>query len=63
MVAIEEVFHAANVQSAIKLGQARGVALLAAGERHLPVFEYSALEIELDCRVWPRGKGPGPSLR
>lgn len=45
-VAIEEIFYAANVQSAIKLGQARGVALLTAGERHLPVFEYSALEIK-----------------
>jgi crossover junction endodeoxyribonuclease RuvC len=45
-VAIEEVFYAANVQSAIKLGQARGVALLAAGQHHLPVFEYSALEIK-----------------
>ena len=46
VVAIEEIFYATNVQSALKLGQARGVALLAAGQRHLPVFEYSALEIK-----------------
>src|SRR5688572_9951998 len=46
MVAIEEVFHATNFQSALKLGHARGVALLAAGQHHLPVFEYSALEIK-----------------
>ncbi len=46
VVAIEEVFHAANVQSALKLGHARGVALLAAAESNLPVFEYSPLEIK-----------------
>ncbi len=45
-VAIEEVFHAANVQSALKLGHARGVALLAAAESGVPVFEYSPLEIK-----------------
>jgi crossover junction endodeoxyribonuclease RuvC len=46
VVAIEGVFHAANVQSALKLGHARGVALLAAAESGVPVFEYSPLEIK-----------------
>jgi len=46
VVAIEEVFYAANVQSALKLGHARGVALLAAAESGVPVFEYSPLEIK-----------------
>ena len=45
-VAVEGVFHAANVQSALKLGHARGVALLFAAQRGLPVFEYSPLEIK-----------------
>ena len=45
-VAVEEVFHAANVQSALKLGHARGVALLASAEAGVPVFEYSPLEIK-----------------
>jgi crossover junction endodeoxyribonuclease RuvC len=45
-VAIEGVFHAANVQSALKLGHARGIALLAAAQQGLPVFEYSPLEIK-----------------
>jgi crossover junction endodeoxyribonuclease RuvC len=45
-VAIEEVFYSANVQSALKLGHARGVALLVAAQRELPVFEYSPLEIK-----------------
>ncbi len=46
VMAIENVFHAANVQSALKLGHARGVALLVAAERGMDVFEYSALEIK-----------------
>lgn len=46
MVAIEEVFHATNVQSALRLGHARGVALLVAAQNNLPVYEYSPLEIK-----------------
>lgn len=45
-VAVEEVFHAKNVSSALKLGHARGAALLAAVEGGYPVFEYSAAEIK-----------------
>ena len=45
-VAIEEVFHAANVQSALRLGHARAVALLAAAEHRLPVFEYTAMQVK-----------------
>ncbi len=44
--AVEEVFYAANVQSALKLAQVRGVALLAVAEAGLPLGEYSALEIK-----------------
>ncbi len=40
-VAIEKVFFAKNVISALKLGQARGVAILAVSEAGLPLFEYS----------------------
>jgi crossover junction endodeoxyribonuclease RuvC len=42
----ESVFHASNPQSALKLGHARGVSLLAASRAGLPVFEYSALEVK-----------------
>jgi len=44
-VAIEEVFSAANVRSALVLGQARGVAVVAAGGTR-PVFEYSARAVK-----------------
>ncbi len=46
-VAIENLFHARNVRSALVLGHARGVALLAAVEAGLPVVEYTPAEIKL----------------
>jgi crossover junction endodeoxyribonuclease RuvC len=45
-VAVEAVFLANNVQSTIKLGQVRGIVLLAAGRANLPVFEYSPLALK-----------------
>jgi crossover junction endodeoxyribonuclease RuvC len=45
-VAIENIFFAANVRSALKLGHARGVAMLAAVEAGVPVFEYTPAEIK-----------------
>jgi crossover junction endodeoxyribonuclease RuvC len=45
-VAIEDVFYAVNVKSALKLGQARGVAMLAAASHGLPVAEYAPLSIK-----------------
>ena len=45
-VAIEGIFHAQNARSALKLGEARGVALLAASEAGLPVIEYAPAVIK-----------------
>jgi len=45
-VAVESVFHAANVRSALVLGHARGAALLAAVEGGYPVHEYAPAEIK-----------------
>ncbi len=45
-VAIEDVFYALNVKSALKLGQVRGVAMLAAAAAGLDVAEYSPLTIK-----------------
>ena len=44
--AVEEVFYAANVKTALKLAHVRGVALLAAAEAGLELAEYSALEVK-----------------
>src|SRR6266700_2960220 len=46
VVAIEEVFFSANAKSALKLGQVRGVAMLAAASCGLPVAEYAPLSIK-----------------
>jgi crossover junction endodeoxyribonuclease RuvC len=45
-VAIEELFFARNVKTAISVGQARGVALLACGLANVPVFEYKPMEVK-----------------
>ena len=46
VVSIEEVFYSVNAKSALKLGQVRGVAMLAAASAKLPVAEYSPLAIK-----------------
>src|ERR1041385_4988211 len=44
--AIETAFYGKNAQSALKLGHARGVAMLAAVSREIPVGEYSPREVK-----------------
>jgi len=45
-ISLEKVFLARNVQSALKLGQVRGVALLAAAQRDIAVAEYTSVQIK-----------------
>jgi len=45
-VAIENIFHAVNARSALKLGHARGVAMLAAIESGVAVIEYTPAEVK-----------------
>ncbi len=45
-VAIENIFFSTNPQSALKLGQARGAAIVAAVHCCLPVAEYTALQVK-----------------
>lgn len=46
-MAIEAPFFGKNVQSMLKLGRAQGVAMTAALERDIPIFEYAPLKIKL----------------
>ena len=46
-VSLEKVFFSHNAQSALKLGQARGMAMLAAAQNQIDVSEYSATEIKV----------------
>ena len=43
---VEEIFVSQNVQSALKLGHARGVAIVAANHLGLPIHEYTALQVK-----------------
>jgi len=45
-VALEDIFYGKNVKSLIKQGHVRGVVLLAATHSHIPVFEYTPLEVK-----------------
>ena len=44
--AVEKLFFSRNVTTALSVGQARGVVLLAAAQSHIPVSEYSPSEIK-----------------
>ena len=55
-VAVEEVFHAVNAKSALKLAHVRGVALLLAAEAGLDVSEYSPLEVKLSVVGYGRAE-------
>jgi crossover junction endodeoxyribonuclease RuvC len=46
VIAIEDLFHAVNARSALKLGHARGVAMLAAVEADVPIVEYTPAEVK-----------------
>jgi crossover junction endodeoxyribonuclease RuvC len=44
--AVEKLFFQRNVKTAISVGQARGVTILAIAEAEIPVYEYTPLEIK-----------------
>jgi len=57
-IAIENIFHAKNVRSALKLGHARGVALLAASAAGVPIAEYTPAEIKRAVVGFGRAEKP-----
>jgi crossover junction endodeoxyribonuclease RuvC len=57
-VAIENLFHASNVRSALKLGHARGVAMLAAVEAGVTVVEYTPAEVKRAIVGYGRAEKP-----
>lgn len=57
-VAIENLFYATNVRSALKLGHARGVAMLAAVECGVAVVEYTPAEIKRAVVGYGRAEKP-----
>ena len=45
-VAVENIYFAKNVKTAIKVGEARGVILLASHEAGAPIFEFTPLQVK-----------------
>lgn len=56
MAAVEEVFHAVNARTAIKLSHVRGVALLCIAEAHIDFAEYSPLEVKMSVVGYGRAE-------
>lgn len=54
--AIEDVFCASNVRTALRLAHVRGVALLSAAEAGLAVGEYSPLEVKMSVVGYGRAR-------
>ncbi len=46
VMSVEELFFTKNITTAISVGHARGVAILAAAHRNLSVFEYTPLQVK-----------------
>ena len=56
LAAVEEVFHAANVKTALKLAHVRGVALLTIAEAGMQLAEYSPLEVKVSVVGYGRAE-------
>lgn len=53
-IAVEELFFTRNVSTALRVGEARGVAMLAATLANLPVFEYTPSQVKQAVAGWGR---------
>jgi crossover junction endodeoxyribonuclease RuvC len=60
-MAVEAIFHARNAKSSLVLGHARGIALLAAVERSLDIYEYSPRQVKQALTGY--GNAPKEQLR
>ncbi len=61
VMAVEQLFFARNVTTAITVGQARGVALLAAAQHGVPVVEYTPSQIKQAIAGY--GKADKPQMQ
>jgi len=50
-----ELFVARNLKTALIVGQARGIAILAAANKGIPVYEYTPLEVKQNVSGYGRG--------
>ncbi|MBR1481913.1 MAG: crossover junction endodeoxyribonuclease RuvC, partial [Ruminococcus sp.] len=57
-VAVERLYFQTNRTTAIKVAQARGVTLLAAQKLHIPIFEYTPLQVKTAVTGYGKAKKP-----
>ncbi|MBR6824898.1 MAG: crossover junction endodeoxyribonuclease RuvC [Firmicutes bacterium] len=57
-VSVEELFFNRNVTTAVPVGQARGIVLLAAAQNELPVYEYTPLQVKQTICGYGRAEKP-----
>lgn len=55
-VAVEELFFGRNVTTAIHVGQARGLVLLAAAENDLPIREFTPMQVKMAVTGYGRAE-------
>ncbi|MDD4179228.1 MAG: crossover junction endodeoxyribonuclease RuvC [Candidatus Margulisbacteria bacterium] len=56
IIAIERLYFGENTKTAMAVGQARGLSLLAAAEGKVPVYEYTPLEVKLALTGYGRAE-------
>lgn len=61
VLAIEQLFFSRNVTTALAVGQARGVVLLAAAQQGMPVYEYKPSEVKQTITGY--GKADKPQMQ
>jgi crossover junction endodeoxyribonuclease RuvC len=54
--AVEELFFNTNAKTAMVVGQARGIALLAAAQKEVPVFVYTPLQVKIATTGYGRAE-------
>ncbi|MGE5672339.1 MAG: crossover junction endodeoxyribonuclease RuvC [Mycobacterium leprae] len=58
VVAVEELFFGRNVTTAIHVGQARGVVLLAAADNGVPIREFTPMQVKMAVTGYGRADKP-----
>lgn len=58
LLAVEELFFGRNVTTAIHVGQARGIVLLAAADNGIPIREFTPMQVKMAVTGYGRAEKP-----
>lgn len=56
LVAIESIFFGKNAKTAMSVGQARGVIYLASAQHHIPIVEFTPLQVKIALTGYGRAE-------